>query len=70
MRPTLLRSVDPIKLYPGLEIVDPATRRHGEIIKIEFSGRQMAEILIVFDDSDTPVNAQDYPNLEVVWTRK
>ena len=61
----LLRNVDPVKLYPGIEVIDPVTTRLGEIIKIEFKGRELPDILIIFDGTDTPVNAQDYPDLEI-----
>jgi hypothetical protein len=60
-----LRYVDPNSLRPGLKVIDPYTSRAGEIIKIEYFNRGVPEILVVFDHSDTPVNAADYPQLKV-----
>jgi len=61
-----LNSVDPNHLYPGIHVYDRDSHRTGEIIKIEYFGRGMPDILIVFDDSDRPVNSLDYPNMVII----
>jgi hypothetical protein len=61
-----LRFANPLDLYPGIRVFDKGSRRQGEIIKIEIDGRNLPEIFIVFDNSDTPVNAIDYPNLVIL----
>jgi hypothetical protein len=62
----LLRLVDPIYLYPGIRVYDKDSRREGEIIKIESNGRGLPEVLVVFDNSDSPVDAVNYPNMVVL----
>ena len=62
----LLRAVDPNSLYPGIRVYDRDSHREGEIIKIEYSGRGMPDILVVFDGSDRPVNSVDYPGIVIL----
>lgn len=61
-----LSSVDPNNLYPGILVYDRDSHRTGEIIKIEYSGRGLPDILVVFDNSDRPVNSSDYPNMVII----
>jgi hypothetical protein len=58
--------IDPNNLYPGMRIYDRDSYRTGEIIKIEYSGRGLPDVLVVFDNSDSPVNSLDYPNMVVI----
>lgn len=62
----LLRFTDPNSLCPGMRIYDRSTGREGEIIKIEYEGRGLPTILIVFDRSDTPCNSADYKDLVLI----
>lgn len=61
-----IKYIDPNNLYPGIRVYDRDSNREGEIIKIEYSSRELPDILVVFDDSDRPVNANDYPNMVVI----
>lgn len=63
---TKLRFLDPNNLYPGLLVYDRDSHRTGEIIKIEYEGRGIHDIIVVFDGSDTPVNSIAYPNMVVI----
>lgn len=61
-----INSVDPDNLYPGIRVYDRDSYREGEIIKIEYQGRGLPDILVVFDGADRPVNSMDYPNMVVI----
>jgi len=62
---SLLSRVDPNNLVPGCRVYEPSSHREGEIIKIERGGRGLPDIIFVFDGSDTPCDAYDYPGLVV-----
>jgi len=62
----LLRATDPLSLYPGIRVYDKGSHRTGEIIKIETNGRGLPDVLVVFDNSDRPVNSLDYPGLVII----
>jgi hypothetical protein len=63
---TKISSIDPNNLYPGIRVYDRDSYREGEIIKIEYSGSGLPDILVVFDGADRPVNSADYPNMVII----